>query len=183
MRNILVTFTRVSQMAAELKNQNSILTRIETLPSGIHSYYRTLAVMAQLVRASVQDYSLKLWLNNFYLTTGIKGHDFSSEVVSLFFSFVTAFATRATRLTLNSCRTRCGRYKRLRAIVTTRLLYLRLCLRAAALLRALCAAGLSLTLWRTSGLRLTAIGRASGLRSIQPMSARYLEMSSIFRFA
>lgn len=170
-------------MAAELKNQNSILTRIETLPSGIHSYYRTLAVMAQLVRASVKDYSLKLWLNNFYLSAGVKGHDFSSEVVSLFFSFVTAFVMRATRLTLNLYRTRRGRYKRLRAIVTIKLLYLRLCLPVLALHRASCAADLSLTLWRTSGLRLTAIGQASGSRLIQPTSARYPEMSSIFHFA
>lgn len=106
--------------------QSPILTSqkitLERLPSGLHSYYRTLDAMADFVRRAASDYSLKLFVNRLLLNSGIKGHDFQQEIVTLFFSLVIRFAIHAIRLTWSWCKTHGEQSKRALGTVTTRLL-------------------------------------------------------------
>lgn len=161
---------------AIFQNHNDCLqvqAHTETLPTGFASYLRSLAAMAELVKAACLNYRLKLFVNRLLLSIGIKGHDFPSEVASLFFSFVIRFGTRATRLTLSLFKTPCAHSKRNPVTVTTRLRFCVRCWLSRVLCHVLSSAACGL-MWLTMyGARFTAIGMIHGFRLIRPTKRQH----------
>lgn len=164
---------------AFIPNQLSSQLQItaESLPSGILSYHRTLAVMAGLVRAATTNYSVKQFTNR--LLSGLKGHDFESEIMTLFFSLKNKSVMRAIRSTLSLCKTRFARSKRVLATVTTNARCLPRCSRVPVLCLVLCAVEMRRTLWSMFGLRFILTGRIRGSRLIRLPKARRLGGRSI----
>lgn len=155
----------MSGMAFSDLNSSPSIT-IERLPAGLPSYYRTLDAMAQYVRQAGLNYSLKLFLNRWLLSSGIAGHDFTGEVASLFFSFGIASAMRAIRWMWSWCKTRNALLKPARAIVTTKWLRCVRCFVWPGFLRASCVAARRARLWITSGAKSIWNKPMSGCRSI-----------------
>lgn len=146
--------------------------KLERLPAGFASYLRSLAAMAAFVRHAATDYGLKLFANRLFHRAGIAGHDFQNEISTLFFSLVIGSVIRVIRLTLNWCRTRGGRLKRLRATVTIRSRCLRRFWRSRALVLGLWLAVIRRMNRRMFGSKSILIGRANGWHWIRRTNKR-----------
>lgn len=160
---------------------SQLQVQAESLPTGISSYYRTLAVMAGLVRASVTNYSVKQFTNR--LLSGIQGHDFQGEVVALFFSLSVKSAIHAIRLMSNWYKTRSEQSRQARATVTTSVRCWPRFSRAPGIYRVSFAAALRQMSWITFGLKFILIGRANGSRLTQHPKQRRRVGHNTFRFA
>lgn len=150
-------------------NLTAIQTRSERLPAGLQSYYRTLDVMTDLVQKAVLDYELKIFVNSLLLAQKIPGHDFSSEVMSLFFSLALQSATRVILLMLSLCRMLSARFWQAAVIVMTRSRSWRRCWRWRAIRRVLCAVVKRRTCLTMFGAKSIWIGATNGCPLIRPM--------------